>query len=81
MTSRTPNLPGVETQRGNKHVGNAVKREGMYRDAPQVLCARLNLHWLNPSSQRSKDRSIAAYLTRYHRMSLVDEPPTRHSLR
>ena len=27
--SRTSNLPGGETQRGKKHVGNAVKREGM----------------------------------------------------
>ena len=25
MTSRTPNLPGGETQRGNEHVGKAVK--------------------------------------------------------
>jgi hypothetical protein len=28
-TLRTPNLPGVETQRGKEHVGKAVKREGM----------------------------------------------------
>jgi hypothetical protein len=56
MTSRTPNLPGVETQRGNEHVGKAVKREGMYRDAPQVLYARLNLNWLNPSSQQCWSR-------------------------
>ena len=39
MTSRTPNLPGVETQRGKEHIGEAVKPEGMYGDAPQVLCA------------------------------------------
>ena len=37
MTSRTPNLPGEETQRGKQHVGKADKQEGMYCDAPQVL--------------------------------------------
>lgn len=39
MTSRTPNPLGEETQRGKQHVGKAVKPEGMYGDAPQVLCA------------------------------------------
>jgi hypothetical protein len=81
MTSRTPNLPGMETQKGKKHVGKAEKREGMYRDEPQVLCARRNLHWLNPSFQRSKIRPIAAYLMRYHRKSWVRVTPMRHSLR
>ncbi len=39
MTSRTPNLPSVETQRGKEHVGKADKPEGLYGDVPQVLCA------------------------------------------
>jgi hypothetical protein len=39
MTSRTPDLLSGETQRGKQHVGEAAKPEGMYGDAPQVLCA------------------------------------------
>jgi|SRR5437016_5895656 len=45
MTSRTPNLPGVERQRGNQHIGNAVKQEGMYCHSPQVLCAWRSQQW------------------------------------
>src|SRR5439155_47447 len=37
-TSRMPNLPGEETQREKQHGGKADKQEGMYCDAPQVLC-------------------------------------------
>ena len=37
-TPRTPNQLGEETQRGKQHVGKADKQEGMYCDAPQVLC-------------------------------------------
>jgi hypothetical protein len=37
--SRTPPLPGGETQRGKEHGRKAAKREGMYREALQVLSA------------------------------------------
>jgi hypothetical protein len=39
MTFRTPSLPGGEIRRGKQHVGKAVKPEGKYGDAPQVLYA------------------------------------------
>ena len=37
--ARTLDSPNGETQRGKQHVKKAVKREGMERDAPQVLLA------------------------------------------
>ena len=39
MALRTPNLPGTERRREKQPVGKAVKREGMEREAPQVLSA------------------------------------------
>ena len=37
---RTPTLPNVERPRGKEHGRKAAKREGMYREVLQVLCAR-----------------------------------------
>jgi hypothetical protein len=57
MTSaRTPDRPRVESQRGKEQVRQAAKREGMYRDALQVLLARRSQNWPNPSFQGCKIR-------------------------